>query len=145
MTTANIMLFKPSKLVRCCRFRKKIMFYKSWVYVLKYTMLWVSHPRIKGETNAFYYLSRIILWGLIKWKHFPRYWPFVRGIHRSQVNCPHKGQSRRAFMFSLICAWINCWVNNGEAGDLIRHRAHYDVILMLKTVTYLNVFLTLHF
>ena len=26
-----------------------------------------------------------------KWKHFPRYWPFVRGIHRSPVNCPHKG------------------------------------------------------
>ena len=21
---------------------------------------------------------------VIKWKHFPRYWPFVRGIHRSQ-------------------------------------------------------------
>ena len=29
---------------------------------------------------------------VIKWKHFPRYRPFVRGIHRSQVNSPHKGQ-----------------------------------------------------
>ena len=29
---------------------------------------------------------------VIKWKHFPRYWPFVRGIHRSPVNSPHKGQ-----------------------------------------------------
>ena len=28
----------------------------------------------------------------IKWKHFPRYWPFVRGIHRTPVNSPHKGQ-----------------------------------------------------
>ena len=27
-------------------------------------------------------------------------------------------------------AWINGWVNNREAGDLRRHRAHYDVILM---------------
>ena len=26
--------------------------------------------------------------------------------------------------------WINGWVNNGEAGDLRRHRAHYDVIVM---------------
>ena len=26
------------------------------------------------------------------WKYFPRYWPFVRGIHRSPVNSPHKGQ-----------------------------------------------------
>ena len=40
---------------------------------------------------------------VIKWKHFPRYWPFVRGIHRSQVNSPHKGQWRGALMFSLIC------------------------------------------
>ena len=28
---------------------------------------------------------------VIKWKHFPRYWPFVRVIHRSPVNSPHKG------------------------------------------------------
>ena len=40
---------------------------------------------------------------VIKWKHFPRYWPFVRGIHRSPVNSPHKGQWRGALMFSLIC------------------------------------------
>ena len=29
---------------------------------------------------------------VIKWKHYTRYWPFVRGIHRSPVNSPHKGQ-----------------------------------------------------
>ena len=44
---------------------------------------------------------------VIKWKHFPRYWPFVRRIHRSPVNSPHKGQWRRTLMFSLICVWIN--------------------------------------
>ena len=65
-----------------------------------------------------------------KWKHFPRYWPFVRGIHWSPVNSPHKGQRRRALMFSLISAWINGWVNNRQTGDLRRHRAHYDVIVM---------------
>ena len=27
-------------------------------------------------------------------------------------------------------AWINGWVNNGEAGDLRRHRTHYDVTAM---------------
>ena len=67
---------------------------------------------------------------VIKWKHFPRNWPFVRGIHRSPVNSPHKGQWRGALMFTLICARINGWVNNREAGDLRRHRAHYDVIVM---------------
>ena len=34
---------------------------------------------------------------VIKWKHFPRYWPFVRGIHRSPVNSPHNGQQRGVF------------------------------------------------
>ena len=43
---------------------------------------------------------------------------------------PHKGQWRGAFMFSLICAWINRWVNNREAVDFRRYRTHYDVIVM---------------
>ena len=64
---------------------------------------------------------------VIKWKHFPRNWPFVRGIHRPLVNSPHKGQWRVALMFSLICVWINDWVNNREADDLRRYHAHYDV------------------
>ena len=34
-------------------------------------------------------------------------------------------------MFSLICVWINGWVNNREAGDLRRYRGHYDVIVMI--------------
>ena len=65
-----------------------------------------------------------------KWKTFPRYWPFVRGIHRFPVISPHKGQWRGALMFSLICVWINGWVNNGGAGYLRRHCAHYDVTVM---------------
>ena len=57
---------------------------------------------------------------VIKWKHFPDNWLFVRGIHRSPVNSPHKDQWRRALMFSLICAWIDSWVKNRKAGDLRR-------------------------
>ena len=52
------------------------------------------------------------------------------GIHRSPVNSPHKGQWLGALMFSLICAWINDWVNNRGAGDLRRHRTHYEVTVM---------------
>ena len=71
---------------------------------------------------------------VIKWKHFPRNWPFVWGIHRSPVNSPHKDQWRGALMFSLICAWINGWANNREAGDLRRHRTHYDVTVLGKSL-----------
>ena len=82
-------------------------------------------------------IFKLIFWidvhdDVIRWKHFPRYWPFVPGIHRSPVNSPHKGQWRRALMFSFICAWINAWVNNREAGDLRRHPSHHDVIVMLS-------------
>ena len=55
---------------------------------------------------------------VIKWKHFPHYWPFVLGIHQSPV-------------FPFICDWINHgWANNREAGDLRRHWAFYDVTSM---------------
>ena len=64
---------------------------------------------------------------VMKWKHFPRSWSLVRGIHRSPVNSPHKGQWRGALMFSMICPWINGWISDSEAG----HRAHYDATVML--------------
>ena len=35
-------------------------------------------------------------------------------------------------MYSLIWVWINGWVNNREAGDLRRYRAHYDVTVMMS-------------
>ena len=66
---------------------------------------------------------------VIKWKHFSRSWP-------SPVNSPHKGRWRGAFVFSLICARINSWVNNGEAGDLRRHLAHYDATVICQRIPY---------
>ena len=78
------------------------------------------------------YMARTVLticaWALLG--YIPRYWPFVWGIHRSPVNSPHKGQWRGVLIFSLICSWINFWVNNREAGDFRRYRAHYDVTVM---------------
>ena len=70
----------------------------------------------------------------IKWKHFLRHWPFVRGIHWSPVNSPHKGQWRGTLMLSLICAWIDGWVNNREAGWNLAYmtlvsRGHHPPIL----------------
>ena len=63
---------------------------------------------------------------VIKWKHFPRYWPFP-------VNSPHKAQWRGALMLSFICAGINGWgVTNREVDDLRPHRAYYDVSVMIN-------------
>ena len=66
---------------------------------------------------------------IIKWKHFPCYWPFVQGIHRSTVNSPHKGQWRRALIFSLICT-----LNKQSWGwwfETLSH-PHYDIIVMTQ-------------
>ena len=68
---------------------------------------------------------------VIKWKHYTRFSPFPWAIHRSPVNSPHKNQWRGILNFSSICAWIIGWVNNREAGDVRRHRAYYDVIVMI--------------
>ena len=86
---------------------------------------------------------------------------YVCGIHRGPVNSPHKWPVlRKMFPFhdvimkhliriSLICAWTNGWVNNREAGDMRRHRALYDGIIMkgqciwsskIKTSSSHNVF-----
>ena len=68
------------------------------------------------------------------WRHqmetFSALLALCAGIHRWPVNSPHKDQWRGALMFSLVFTWINGWVNNRQAGDLRRHRAQYDVIVM---------------
>ena len=65
---------------------------------------------------------------VIKWKHFPSYWPFMGGIQWPRVNSQHKGQWRGALMFSLICAWMNGW---GWC-PLWRHRNVNENVWMLK-------------
>ena len=99
--------------------------YRAWCHV-EWNRAWMAplHTRISFVNIM------VIHDDVIKWKHFPRYWTFVRRIHRLPVNSPHKGQWRGALRFSLIGAWISGWVNNGESGDLRRHLAHYDVIVM---------------
>ena len=104
-------------------------------YVIKSNVIFVS--QLFAENKGF-----LIPAGcnddVIKWKHFPRYWSFLWGIHWSPVDSPHKGQWRWALMFSLISAWINGWVNNREASDLRRHRAHYNVTVMYDLCSLLS-------
>ena len=57
----------------------------------------ISKPQIKHV--LWWHDSAIDHDDVIKWKHFPRYWPFLRGIHRPPENSPHKGQWRRTLFF----------------------------------------------
>ena len=98
---------------------------------------YTSHQNLLNVWNGMKFRRHFDRWHVvpthdevIKRKHFPRYWSFVREIHRSPVNSPHKGKWRGALVYSLICAWMNNSVNNRQAGDLRRHRAHYHVTVL---------------
>ena len=130
-TDDNYYQLSPLQSIKPSRFYQQTVRY--YQYALNYTAWFLLENRPIDqcmtpviETAWLYLMSKplpMIHDDVIKWKHFPRYWPFVRGIHRSPVNSPHKGQWRGALMFSLIRVWINGWVNNREAGDLRRYRA----------------------
>ena len=88
------------------------IFWDLWIRPIGETLM-STHIHRKNHVHV----SHCVDEDIIKWKHFPRPWPFVRGIQRSPLNSPHKGQWRRALMFSLICAWTNGWVSNRDTGD----------------------------
>ena len=69
--------------------------------LLRIVCVWWCHSTVRLPTFTAY--SPLKHDDVIKGKHFPRYWLFVRGIHWWPVNSPHKGQWRWAVMFSLIC------------------------------------------
>ena len=54
---------------------------------------------------------------VMTWKRFRRCWPFVRGIHRSPVDSPHKGPVN-------VFAQAKCWTSSGVAVDVMHHDAH---------------------
>ena len=101
---------------------------------------WLGEVRAKrdtGQNGALGISAKVCkMWicychdDVIKWKNISRYWPFVMGIHQAPVNSRHKGQWRRALVFSLICSRTNDWANHRDAGDLRRHHAHYDASVM---------------
>ena len=81
------------------------------------------------------FFFNLTFWVSSWWRHqmeiFSALLAICAGNSPAPVKSPHKGQWRGTLMFSLICVWINGWVNNREAGDLRRHRAHYDVTVMI--------------
>ena len=88
-----------------------------WLWILSKISHWIEWKQV---------INRSTHDDVIKWKHLPRHWPFVWGIHRFRTQRP----MTRSFEVFLICVWINDWVNNREAGDLRRRRAHDDVIVI---------------
>ena len=114
-------------------------------------LLWMHNPRIYNPTKN--HLGSAV-------KHLHGYCNITHGgmtlfiwwHHQMEtlsalltlVNFPHKGQRRGALVFSLICAWINGWVNNDKANDLRRHRAHYNVIVITRHCCSASILINFH-
>ena len=101
-------------------------YHQCWIY-------WGPHGTAYSMTKKVRY--KVTCWTRKWWCHKMETFSvlLVLCAGKSLVNFPHKGQWREAFMCSLICAWINGWVNNRDADDLRCHRAHYDVTVIKKT------------
>ena len=71
----------------------------------------------------------------VPWRHhqmeaFPVLLAICAGNSPVTGDFPHKDQWRGALTFSLICAWINGWVDTRGSGYLRRHRTHFDVTVI---------------
>ena len=96
---------------------------------------WYRHHRIPGCRSPWSNTRSQHHDDVIKWKHFPRYWPFVRGIHRSGDFPAQRPVTRSFDVFFDLRPNIQYWVNNREVGDLRRHRCQYDVNIMTLPMT----------
>ena len=96
--------------------------YKSWILNVI-----VRYSKARDRCSKF---SNRSAWWRHQMETFSALLTLCVGNSPVPVNSPHKGQWRGVLVFSFICVWINDWVNNREAGDLRRHRGHYDVIVM---------------
>ena len=69
---------------------------------------------------------------VIKWNLFPLYWPFVRRIHRSSVNSPHKGPVVR----TLMLFWCGSWLSVKQTIEwqvIWDNKSQYDVIVFFSS------------
>ena len=115
------------------RIRLKVSSAKWRPFCLCLNVFKDCHPSTRngGYVSSICWKHHIFI--LIWWHHQMETFSALLALcaGKSPMNSSHKGQWHGALMFPLSCAWINARVNNHEAGDLRRHRAHYDVIVMI--------------
>ena len=99
-----------------------------WPFV-RWIHLWqVAQRANNGDTVPISWCSTFNSWWRLQMETFSALLAICAGNSPVTGEFPTQGPWRRALMFSLICAKINGWVNNREAGDLRRHRAHFNVM-----------------
>ena len=139
----------PPKYFPWQQFRRQPLFYNTWTVNVCQTImhsvwkqrLWVQVSLLSTilcvKSGFLKKDNSLVSWESMSWwRHQMETFSALQALCAG--NSPvtgefpsHKDQWRGALMVSLICAWTNIWANNGDAGDLRRHRTHYDVTLMV--------------
>ena len=102
-------------------------------------MLWGSSQYVVLAAQGFpFHISGCYHDDVIKWEQFPRYWPFLQGIHR----WPHKGQWRGAFdvffdlrLNKLLSKQSWGWWFETQSRSLWRHRNDHFQIHTPRTLS----------
>ena len=68
------------------------------------------------------------------WRHQKETFSALLAISVGNSVVTSEFQWHKTLMFPFICTWINDWVNNGEAGDLRSHCAHYIITVMSEAI-----------
>ena len=124
---------------------KRLNLFYYYIIIFNLTVTWKCTTRECFSLHSCYWhMSRHC--GLDLTKHCDSWW---RQMEKIRVTGPlfgeftgrrwiplTKASDAQLWWFFFICAWINGWVNNREAGDLRRHRAHYDVTVMTFCLLY---------
>ena len=95
----------PAAIFIICLIKIKVVFLYQY-RILPNFPRWL-HFTVDWNANKSEILHYILLlatsinftWWRHQRKHFPRYLPFVRGIHRPPVNSPHKGSDAELWCF----------------------------------------------
>ena len=117
----------------------------NWSYLPGH---WIETKPVRGLLCLVVVCHKLFyphIWGWLPWHCSTPWWRYQMEIISALLalcagnspvtdEFPSQSPVTRSLDIFFICAWINGWVNNREAGDLRRHHAHYDVTVLLRTV-----------
>ena len=124
-TYGYFLYFVSMKYIKRTGLQICIHYIYEFVYENETYLKQIFHPKyINGVSKG---CTKIVsAW----WRHQMETFSALLAICAGTSPVPHKGLWHGALMSSLICVWINGWVNSREAGDLRRYRGHYDIKVM---------------
>ena len=108
-------------------------------FVLSVISLWHANLAWAGRGNKNEYIPTSPAFVFISswWRHqmetLSALLAICAGNSPVTAEFPSQRPVTQSFDVFLLSTWTNGWVNNREAGDLRRHRAHYDVTVMCVT------------